>query len=70
MNSYKSQLLTTSQQLIDKHAIRDCMKYQGVQIRKDKTRITSKNYKPLLSDIRKYLARWNLLAFPGIDPTC
>lgn len=31
------------------------MKYLGEQIPKYMSRITSENYKPLLSDIRKYL---------------
>ena len=63
LNSHKSQLLTfkyrTSQQFKDKYAIRevDSLKYLGVQIPRDLTNLTSENDDPLLSNIRKDLAR-------------
>lgn len=41
------------------------MKYLGVQILKDLTSLVSRNYDPLLSNIRKELARWSLLPFLG-----
>ena len=72
LNSHKSQLLTlnytTSQQFRDKYAIRevDSMKYLGVWLPKDLTRLASENYDPLLSNIRQDLDSWNLLPFLGL----
>lgn len=37
------------------------MTYLGVQIPKDLIRLTSIDYDPLLSNIRKHLARWGLM---------
>ena len=42
------------------------MKYLGVWLPKDLTRIALENYDPLLSSIRKDLASWNLLPFLGL----
>ena len=63
LNSHKSQLLTfnytTSQQFRDNYAIRevDSMKYLGVWLPKELTRLASENYDPLLSNIRRDLDR-------------
>lgn len=72
LNSHKSQMLTfkytTSQKFRDKYAINEVNKlnYLGVKISKDLTSLTSDNYDPLLSNIRKDLDRWNLLPFLGL----
>ena len=42
------------------------MKYLGVWLPKDLTRLASENYDPLLSYIRQDLDRWNLLPFLGL----
>lgn len=43
-----------------------CLKYLGVQIPKDITRLFDVNYKPLYSTIKSDLARWNLLPYLGL----
>ncbi len=42
------------------------MKYLGVQISKDLTSQVPRNYDPLLSNIRKDLARWSFSSFLGL----
>ncbi len=72
LNSRKSELLifnyTTSQKFKNRYDIKkvDSMKYLGVPIPKDLTGQVSRNHDPLLSSIRKDMAKWSLFPFPSL----